>query len=133
MKRKTHNYACVLSDGWRRQVNQLANCPRGRDKGPDDEEGKDEATPYLITSRQLEGKAVLATAAGSQHSVFLGWDSQYARAKTSGPKPVKRQLMRDLIADAPPAKKPRKSYIVPASLYHSALADLYGYLEREKK
>ena len=114
-------------------MNQLANCPRGRDKGKDDEEGKDEETPYLITSRQLEGKAVLATAAGSQHSVFLGWDSQYARANTSAPKPVKRVRDDPKMADAPPAKKTRKSYIVPASLYHYCMADLYSYLERDSK
>ena len=43
-----------------------------------DEEPEDELEPYLIQSKQLGERFVVAVAAGAQHSVELAFNGEYA-------------------------------------------------------
>ena len=63
---------------------QLGNLPRDISMGAagiDDEAG-DEQEPYLIQSKQLSERFVLAVGAGAQHSVEVAWNGEYAERMT---------------------------------------------------
>ena len=64
-------------------THQLGNLPRDISMGAAgaDEEPTDEQEPYLVQSKQLQSRYVIAVGAGAQHSVELGWsieDQEYA-------------------------------------------------------
>ena len=61
-------------------THQLGNLPRDISMGAagPDEEPQDEQEPYLIQSKQLSERFVIAVAAGAQHSLELAFSGQYA-------------------------------------------------------
>lgn len=61
-------------------THQLGNLPRDISMGAagPDEEPEDELEPYLIQSKQLGERFVVAVAAGAQHSVELAFNGEYA-------------------------------------------------------
>jgi len=61
-------------------THQLGNLPRDISMGAagPDEEPEDEQEPYLIQSKQLGERFVVAVAAGAQHSVEIAFNGQYA-------------------------------------------------------
>lgn len=65
---------CVYAWGFG-GTNQLGNLPRDVSLGapPPDEMPEDEAEPYLMDSKQLAARYVIAVGAGAQHSVELAW------------------------------------------------------------
>jgi alpha-tubulin suppressor-like RCC1 family protein len=63
-------------------THQLGNLPRDISMGVAgaDEEPSDEQEPYLVQSKQLQDRFVVAVGAGAQHSVELGWtEEEYAQ------------------------------------------------------
>jgi hypothetical protein len=60
-------------------THQLGNLPRDISMGAaaPDEEPEDEQEPYLIQSKQLGERFVVAVAAGAQHSVELAFNGEY--------------------------------------------------------
>jgi alpha-tubulin suppressor-like RCC1 family protein len=66
-------------------THQLGNLPRDISMGAAgaDEEPTDEQEPYLVQSKQLQDRFVVAVGAGAQHSVELGWtEGDYAEDMT---------------------------------------------------
>ncbi len=63
-------------------THQLGNLPRDISMGAAaaDEEPQDEQQPYLIQSKQLADRFVLAVAAGAQHSVELTFNGTYSES-----------------------------------------------------
>ena len=81
-------------------THQLGNLPRDISMGAagPDEEPEDEQEPYLVQSKQLGERFVVAVAAGAQHSMELAFNGQYAEdmsktlsAKASAYTPTKRK------------------------------------------
>jgi regulator of chromosome condensation len=61
-------------------THQLGNLPRDISMGAagPDEEPEDEQEPYLMQSKQLGERFVVAVAAGAQHSVEIAFNGKYA-------------------------------------------------------
>jgi len=80
-------------------THQLGNRPRDfTDPTDKDDEPSDEPRPYLLSSKQLEGRFVLLADGGAQHSLELAWNGEYARLPTFELVPVPKE------APAPPCE-----------------------------
>ena len=90
-------------------THQLGNLPRDVSNGAagEDEMPGDEQTPYLVDSKQLASRFVIAVGAGAQHSVELAWSGEYSERDLSA------QLDELVISgrSTPRRKRPRMSEI----------------------